>query len=88
MKAEDFSFDAAFRYNLSTKEKHDCYVGVGGIFNMINGMIIPVGTRFMPLNEFRNLSLQLEGMPVIDFEAFSNLLFFCIIGVRYQFGFK
>lgn len=44
----DFTPELMVAYNLTNKEYHSIYVGVGVVVNNINGILIPAGIRFTP----------------------------------------
>lgn len=80
--------DAAFRYNFVASGRFDFYAGVGSMFNRI-AIIFPVGVRFSPINNFRNLSLHAELIHAIGrYDPDTWYWGYGTIGVRYQFGKK
>jgi hypothetical protein len=82
---EDFTFDFSVMYNAVSKERHDLYLGAGGVVNRFEGFIFPVGARIRPVKDFPDFSLQIEASPMYELNA-EDLIFFCSVGVRYTFG--
>lgn len=82
---ENFTPELALLYNVSKKDQHEIYIGVGGVVNYFNGLIIPMGLQFTPFENFKRFSLQIEFAPMIDFDS-SDLIFQSSAGIRYTFG--
>lgn len=77
--------ELAILYNVSRKERHEIYVGIGGVANYFNGLVVPMGLQFRPFENFKRFSLQIEFSPLIDFDR-SDVLFQSSAGLRYTFG--
>jgi hypothetical protein len=84
----DFSFtpEIVFCYNLVKKEKHDIYVGLGGIINHYTGVTLPIGTQIYPFEKFRRLSINAELHPILNVNNYGQYLIFqANCGFRYCF---
>src|SRR5665647_533128 len=64
----DFTPEIALFYNVSMKDRHEIYVGIGGTYNYFNGVVVPIGLQFRPIENFRRFSIQIEFEPIIDFD--------------------
>lgn len=84
---ESFTPELVVLYNVSVKERHEIYIGVGGVINSLSGIVIPIGLQFRPLENFRRFSIQIEFEPVIDIGN-EDLAFLSSAGIRYTFGKK
>jgi len=72
-------------YNISVKERHEIYIGVGGVINSLSGIVFPIGLQFRPLENFKRFSIQIEFEPTIDIGN-EDLAFLSSAGIRYTFG--
>ena len=72
---ENFTVDAAIMYNFVNKEKHNVYIGFGGIVNFMNGIIVPIGVEVKPIKDTPNFSFLFEALPTILFEDESFIFF-------------
>jgi hypothetical protein len=69
-------------YNFVQKERFNVYVGIGGMLNTENGVIIPVGIQFTPFEKFNHFLLHIELDPTIsDYGTYYNTSW----GLRYRF---
>lgn len=82
---EGFTPELVVLYNISIKERHEIYIGAGGVINAISGIVLPVGLQFRPLENFRRFSIQIEFEPTIDIGN-EDLGFLSSAGIRYTFG--
>lgn len=73
-------------YNIAEKERHNVYVGLGVVVNHFNGLVLPVGVQFTPIEQFDKFSLHIEIEPVLDFDH--DLIIQSSWGFRYRFGEK
>ena len=80
-----FTPELVVLYNISVKERHEIYVGVGGVINSISGIVLPIGLQFRPLENFRRFSVHIEFEPTIDIGN-EDLAFLSYAGIRYTFG--
>jgi len=80
---EDFTPELVIKYNIVTNNQFDFYSGIGGVINSINGIFIPVGFQFRPLENFQQFSLHAEIAPLWDFE--DSFIFMGSLGFRYKF---
>jgi len=80
---EDITPELVFNYNVSRKENHNIYLGVGVNVNYFNGIVVPIGVQFTPIEKFKNFSLHIEFQPTIDFE--NDVLLQSSWGLRYRF---
>lgn len=81
----DLTTELALLYNVSKKERHEIYLGIGGVANYFTGLIVPVGLQFRPIENFKRFSLQIEFEPIIDFDR-EDIIFQSSAGIRYTFG--
>jgi len=84
---EDITAELAVLYNVSVKDQHEFYIGIGAVANYFSGMIIPIGLQFRPIENFKRFSLQIEFEPTIDIGN-ENLALQSSAGIRYTFGKK
>lgn len=77
--------ELALLFNVSKKERHEIYFGIGGVANYFDGLIVPMGLQFRPFENFKRFSLQIEFSPIIDFDR-SDIIFQSSAGIRYTFG--
>lgn len=82
---EDITPEMTFMYNISVKENHEIYAGIGGVANYISGIVFPVGLQVRPFENFRRFSFQIEIEPTVDTQN-EDLLLQSSAGIRYTFG--
>lgn len=82
---EDFTFQPTLLGNFVHKEKFDVYAGLGLTVGLFDGVNIPIGLRFRPLENHKNILIHLEAEPLFQFENDTNILF-ASFGVRYIFN--
>lgn len=70
-------------YNVVHREKHNIYAGIGGVANLFNGIVVPMGVQFTPFEKFDSFSLHIELQPVLDFG--NTLIIQSAWGLRYRF---
>ena len=86
---EGFTPELVVLYNVSVKDRHEIYIGAGGVINGFSGIVIPVGLQFRPLEDFKRFSIQIEFEPMLDFSDVDlTLAFLSSAGIRYTFGKK
>ncbi|MBN2639733.1 MAG: hypothetical protein JXR65_11685 [Bacteroidales bacterium] len=85
---EDITPEAVLCYNFINKERHNVYVGIGGVVNYFNGIIVPVGVQFTPIKTFKRFSLHLELETIIDIQRDANFILQSSWGIRYKLGKK
>ncbi len=73
-----------FCANLLHKEKYNLYLGVGGVVNYFNGVVVPIGVQFTPFDKIQHFTLHIELEPTIDFD--SDLILQSSFGVRVMLG--
>ncbi len=81
---ENITPELVLLYNIVKKEKHNIYVGLGGNVNIFNGLVVPFGVQFSPLEKLDKFSFHIEFQPTIDFE--SSMILQSSWGLRYRFG--
>jgi hypothetical protein len=82
---ENLGYEAAFTYNFISKDDYIFYMGVGGRFNVFDGIVIPVGLQFFPFeNKKFGFHGELTPMAVLT-EANSGVLLRGTWGIRYRF---
>lgn len=82
---DNFTPELVGLYNISKKDNHDVYFGIGLVANFFTGIVVPVGLQFRPLENFKRLSLIIEFEPTIDIDR-EDLIFQSSAGLRYSFG--
>jgi hypothetical protein len=82
---EDITPEIVVCYNFINKENHNIYLGLGGNFNYFNGLVLPAGIQFIPVENFDRFSLQIELQPAFDIQS-SDLILQSSWGLRYKFG--
>ena len=82
---DNFTPELALLFNVSKKERHEIYFGIGGVANYFNGLIVPMGLQFRPLENFKRFSLQIEFTPMINLDR-EDIIFQSSAGIRYTFG--
>ena len=80
---DDITPELVVNYNISRKENHNIYLGLGVNVNYFNGIVVPIGIQFTPIEKFKNLALHIEFQPTIDFET--DVLLQSSWGLRYRF---
>jgi hypothetical protein len=80
---ENITPELVVNYNVSRKENHNIYLGLGVNLNYFNGIVVPIGVQFTPIEKFKNFSLHIEFQPTIDFE--NDVLLQSSWGLRYRF---
>lgn len=80
---EDITPELVVNYNVSRKENHNIYLGLGVNMNYFNGIVVPIGVQFTPIEKFKNFALHIEFQPTIDFET--DVLLQSSWGLRYRF---
>lgn len=80
---DDFTPELLVKYNLITNEQFDFYSGLGGVVNSVNGMFIPIGFQFRPIENFKQFSFHAEIAPLWDFN--DRFIFLGSWGFRYKF---
>lgn len=83
---DNISPELVFCYNIVKREHHNVYLGLGATVNRYNGLVLPVGVQFTPIEQFDKFSLHIEIEPVIDFD--NDLFILTSWGFRYKFGKK
>lgn len=81
---DDVTPEFVFCYNFVSKENHNVYAGIGGVVNVYNGFVLPIGVQFTPIEQFKNFSLHMELQPTLDFDT--DLFVQASWGIRYTFG--
>jgi hypothetical protein len=82
-RIDDVTPELVVCYNFINKENHNIYAGIGGVANYFNGLVIPVGVQFTPIEKFDKFSLHVEIQPVIrDYNSFIQASW----GLRHKFG--
>lgn len=71
-------------FNVSRKEFHRVYIGVGGNVNYFTGFVMPIGVQFTPFEKFERFSLHIELEPTLDFSS-EDLILQSSWGIRYSF---
>ena len=83
---DDITPELVLNYNISRKENHNIYLGLGVNVNYFTGIVMPIGVQFTPIEKFNSFSLHIEFQPTIDFD--SDLILQSSWGLRYKFGKK
>ena len=81
---EDITPEIVLCYNIIRRDYHNIYLGLGYAFNVIDGLVIPVGVQFSPISNFKRFSLHIELQPT--YEYFEGLILQASWGLRYNFG--
>jgi hypothetical protein len=82
---KSLSPELVFLLNIKKKEQHDIYIGIGGIANVFEGLVLPIGLQFRPIENFKRFSIQIEFEPILDISR-DDLIFKSSAGIRYTFG--
>lgn len=80
-----FTPELVFLLNIKKKEQHEIYIGIGGVANVFDGLVFPIGLQFRPIENFKRLSLQIEFEPILDISG-EDIIFQSSAGIRYTFG--
>lgn len=80
---DDFTPELMIKYNFITNDQFDFYSGVGVVFNSVDGLFIPIGFQFRPIESFKQFSVHAEIAPLWDFN--DRFLFLGSWGFRYKF---
>lgn len=81
----NFTPELVFLLNIKKKEQHEIYIGIGGVANIFEGLVFPIGLQFKPIENFKRLSLQIEFEPILDISG-DDIIFQSSAGIRYTFG--
>jgi hypothetical protein len=81
---ENITPELVLLYTIVKKDKHTIYVGLGGNVNFFNGLVVPIGVQFSPLEKLDKFAFHIEFQPTIDFE--SSMILQSSWGLRYRFG--
>ena len=79
----DLTSELVLCYNLVNQERYNIYVGIGGVFNYYNGIVVPIGVQFTPFEKLDKFSLHIELQPISDFDKTSSVQ--TSWGLRYKF---
>jgi hypothetical protein len=80
----DITPEIVFCYNVSSKEQHNIYMGLGGTINYFTGFVVPAGVQFTPFEKLDRFSLHIEIEPVFDFN-YESIIIQSSWGIRYKF---
>lgn len=80
----DTTPELVFCANLVGKERYCLYLGVGGVVNYFNGIVVPFGVQFTPFDKMGNFTLHIELEPTVDFD--SDIILQSSFGIRFIFG--
>ncbi|HLP06280.1 MAG TPA: hypothetical protein VK152_12715 [Paludibacter sp.] len=69
-------------HNFVHTEKYNVYAGLGGVVNVFNGVVFPIGVQFTP-EKFDKFSLHIELQPTVLLE--NDLIVQSSWGIRYRF---
>ncbi|WKN29604.1 hypothetical protein PZB74_11575 [Porifericola rhodea] len=73
-------------YSFVNQSQHEVYGGVGLRVNTIPGLVVPIGLRVYPLENFSNLGLHTEIAPIITTEDNWEHILRGSWGFHYIFG--
>jgi hypothetical protein len=80
----DISSELILNCNVIRKERHNIYTGIGGVVNLdYGGLVIPIGTQFYPVKDFKNFSIHIEFLPA--FIVGEEIQLNSALGIRYLF---
>lgn len=79
---DDFSPEWVACYDISQKDRHSIYAGVGVVINVFEGMVVPVGLQMRPFDKLKDLSFHIELMPMLTFSE--DILLQASWGIRYD----
>lgn len=72
-------------FNVCKKERHEVYVGVGGVANGFSGVLFPIGIQFRPFENFKRFSFHIELAPLLETNR-DEVILQSAAGIRYTFG--
>lgn len=81
---EDFTPELVVCYNISKKDYHNVYVGLGGNVNVFEGIVLPIGVQFSPFEKLNRFSLHIELQP--SWNIGYDFILQSSWGLRYRFG--
>lgn len=80
---EDLNTEFVLCYDALKLKDYNFYVGLGAQIRDESGFVIPIGVQLAPFENFKNLSLHVELLPIFtDYESMLQ----SSIGIRYTFG--
>jgi hypothetical protein len=79
---ENVSIELVACYDILNKQDYEVYAGAGARFNLLDGMVIPVGLNIFPFAK-KNFGFHIELSPIISFDDSSLLR--GSWGIRYRF---
>lgn len=79
---ENVSVEVIGTYDILNKEDYEFYAGAGVRFNLLDGLVIPVGLNIFPFQS-KSFGFQIELSPIISFDDSSLLR--GSWGIRYRF---
>ncbi|RZT97515.1 hypothetical protein EV201_2186 [Ancylomarina subtilis] len=82
---KDLNTEFVLCYDALKLKDYNFYLGLGAQIRDESGLVIPIGVQVAPFEKFKNLSLQVELLPI--FTDYDTMLQ-SSIGVRYTFGKK
>ena len=80
---EDLNTEFVLCYDALKLKDYNFYVGLGAQIRDESGFVIPIGVQVAPFENFKNLSLHVELLPI--FTDYDTMLQ-SSIGIRYTFG--
>lgn len=82
---ENITAEAVLNYNFLQGEKYMGYFGGGIVVNNLNGVVLPIGTRFTPFENLDNFSLHIELQPMYEMD-YADIFINGFGGIRYKFN--
>lgn len=79
---ENVSVEVIGTYDILNKEDYEFYAGAGARFNLLDGLVIPVGLNIFPFQS-KSFGFHIELSPIISFDDSSLLR--GSWGIRYRF---
>lgn len=79
---ENVSVEVIGTYDILNKEDYEFYAGAGVRFNLLDGLVIPVGLNIFPFQS-KSFGFHIELSPIISFDDSSLLR--GSWGIRYRF---
>lgn len=79
---ENISIELIACYDILNKEDYEFYAGAGARFNLLEGLVIPVGLNVFPFAS-KSFGFHIELSPIISFDDSSLLR--GSWGIRYRF---
>jgi len=76
--------ELVFCFNLSNREFHRVYLGLGANINYFTGFVMPIGVQFTPFEKFDRFSLHIELEPTLDVVG-EDVIIQSSWGLRYKF---